>query len=504
MIESGQTLVDSLSPDLNRCYYYDIKQNFYLKYSNDDRIIIHITLFGGEAFLHISGFNKMVIKNLNEIKKLKKYGFQIYNEKSILITKKDLKIFENEFDSDIPGEKNNFIFFCVYGLEKGSYMINVNNLNMVTNYQKYNYIFPGQEIKCYLAEGQITSYKIIYDNKNKNSNITLIFKNIEGNCKLFGYFCDSEKDLYCSFGEYKLKNKLEGREMLLPQDDTLLEQKIFIENKNNYCYNKNKKLCFFSLTLNIANIPIIMSPRKTYSNFISKGSDTIYEIIISDPDINSLVVVLSTNIGNAELKLELQKSKDFILIKYSRNEYDIPDIIRLKPEEIKKENLIGNYLITVFTKYYSSYNLYYYTTSTKKKPDNIITQNDITSTLVEGQIIQDYFDNNINYKIYYYTPNDKSSKDIKITLTRINIRFTFYVFLDMKDIKIKNNIASVYDERISGYIWSSDANNELTISNTDKYYKRKGNYYIVVMPDYTTNIKNIDSTEYIINLMYYI
>ena len=40
LIESGQTLVDSLSKDFNRCYYYDLKQNFYLKYLNDDRIII--------------------------------------------------------------------------------------------------------------------------------------------------------------------------------------------------------------------------------------------------------------------------------------------------------------------------------------------------------------------------------------------------------------------------------------------------------------------------------
>ena len=532
LIESGQTLVDSLSKDFNRCYYYDLKQNFYLKYLNDDRIIIHITLFGGEAFLYISGFNKIIYQNLNEIKKLKNYGFQIYNEKSILITKKDLKKFKDEFDMNIPGEKNNFIYFCVYGIEKGSYMINANNLNLVTNYQKYNYIFPGQEIKGYLAEGQITSYKIIYDNKNKNSNITLNFKNIEGNCKLYGYFCDSEKDLFCSFGEYKLKNKLEEKEMLLPYDNNLLEQKIFIENKNNYCFSKKsgkecgllavvqcldsnqnktkfieskeKKLCFFSLTVNAANIPIIMSPRKTYSNFISKDSETLYEITISDPDIKSLIVVLSTNIGNAELKLEMQKSKDFILVKYSRNEYDLPDVIRLKPEDIKKDNLIGNYLITVFTQYYSSYNLYYYTTSIKKKTDNKITQNDITSTLVEGQIIHDYFPNNINYKIYYYTPNDKSEKDIKITLTRINIRFTFYVFIDINDIKINNNIASVYDEKISGYKWFSDANNELTISKTDKHYNKKGNYYIVVLPDYTTNMKNIEIIDDKVNLMYYI
>ena len=531
LIESGQTLVDSLSQNLNRCYYYDIKQNYHLRYSNDDRIIIQITLFGGEAYLHISGFNKIIYKNLNEIKKLKNYGFQIYSEKSILITQKDFKKFQDEFDINIPGE-NNKIYFCVYGIEKGSYMINANNLNMITNFQKYNYIFPGQEINGYLTEGQVTSYKMIDDNMNKNSNITLSFKNIEGNAKLFGYFCDSKKDLFCSFGLYKLQNKLEEKEMIFPQDDSILEQNIFIENKNNYCYSKtsgkecqllavvqcvdsnknntkfieskDKKICSFSLSAKVDDVPIMMSPRKTYSNFISKGSNAIYELSISDPDINSIVVVLSTNIGNAELKLEFLKPKDFIFIKYSQNEYNLPDVIRLKPEDIKKDDLIGNYLITVYTQYYSSYNLYYYTTRKNKKTEKQITQKDITSTLVEGQIIKDYFPNNLNYKIYYYAPTDKSAKDIKITLTRINVRFTFYVFLDLKDIKINTNIASVYDERISGYKWSSDANNELTISKNDKYYKKKGNYYIVVLPDYATNIKNIEIIMDKTILMYYI
>ena len=535
LIEPGQTLVDSLAPNLKRCYYYDIRQNTFLKKLDDDRIIMQITLFGGEAQLHISGFNKIIYDDLKEIKKLKNYIFQIYSEKSILITKKDLKKFEDEFDINIPGEKNTNLYFCVYGIEKGSYMINVNQLNMITSYQKYNYIFPGQEINGYLAEGQITSYQIIDNNENKNSNITLNFKNIEGNAKLFGFFCDSEKDIYCSFGEYKLKNKLEEKEMILPQSDSILEQNILIENNNNYCYSqikekrkdckllavvqcldsnknktlfiesKNKKICSFSLSVKISDIPIIMSPRKTYSNFISKGKKTLYEITISDPDINSLVIVLSSNIGNAELKLLYQKSKDYFLIKYSENDYNLPDVIRLTPEEIQKDDLIGNYIITVFTNYYSSYNLYYYTTSSRKREEKEkISQKDITSTLVEGQIIKDYFPQNSKYKIYYYTPSDKSAKDIKITLTRINIKFSFYVFNNLKDIKINRNIKSKYEARITGYLWSSDANNELTISKEDQNYKKKGNYYIVVLPDLIADEISEEENEDNIVLMYYL
>ena len=529
LIESGQTLVDIISPNLKRCYYYDLKQNFHLNNTNGDKLIIQMTLFGGEAVLHISGFNKIIYDSLSKIYKLKNYLFQIYSEKSILITNKDLKKFEEEFDTNIPGEKNNKIYFCVYGLEKGSFMLNVNQLNYISDIQKYNYLFPGQEINGYLAEGQITSYQIMDNNVNKNSNITISLKNIQGKAKLYGYFCDSEKDLYCSFGSYKLENKLEEKEMIFPQSDSSLEQNIFIENKNNYCYSKKngkectllavvhcldskkdnnensqKNICSFSLMFKAENIPIVMSPRKIYYNFISKGKNDLYEIIISDQDINNLIVVLSTNIGNAELKLETQSFKNFALLKNSKNDYDLPDVIRLKPDDIKRENLVGNYLITVYTKQFSSYNLYYYTTRKQLKKEKEITQKDITSTLVEGQIIKDYFPNNLNYKIYYYTPKDKSNTDIKITLTRVNVRFTFYVFTKLKDIKFNTNLVSIYDERISGYTWSSDCNNEITISKDDKNYKKKGDYYIVVIPDLTTDIDNVEQIQEKMVFMYYI
>ena len=160
-IDSGQTLIDSLEKNLKRCYYYDIKQNLHLKDISNDKIIIQIALFGGEAFLHISGFNQIIYNDINDIKKLKNYGFQIYSEKSILITKKDIKIFGEEYDTNIEGDKNNKIYFCVYGLEKGSYMLNINNINSIANIQKYNYVFPGQEINGFLLQGQVTSYQIM-------------------------------------------------------------------------------------------------------------------------------------------------------------------------------------------------------------------------------------------------------------------------------------------------------------------------------------------------------
>ena len=80
-----------------------------------EKIILQVTLFGGEAFLQISGFNKIIYDDINDINILKNYGFNIYSEKSILVTQKDLKKFEDEYDNNKEGEKNDKIYFCIYG-----------------------------------------------------------------------------------------------------------------------------------------------------------------------------------------------------------------------------------------------------------------------------------------------------------------------------------------------------------------------------------------------------
>ena len=89
-------------------------------------------------------------------------------------------------------------------------------------------------------------------------------------------------------------------------------------------------------------------------------------------------------------------------------------------------------------------------------------------------------------------------------MTRINVRFTFYVFLDLNDIKFKDNIESPYDEIIYGYKWVSDSNNEVTISQNDKNYKKKGTYYIVVLRDFITEYENEEKTNEDLIMMYYI
>ena len=135
----------------------------------------------------------------------------------------------------------------------------------------------------------------------KNSNITISLKNIQGRAQLYGYFCDSKNDIYCSFGDYKLKEKIESKEILLTgktYSSSLIDNSLFIEWKDNKCYSENSnkdcklmaivkciipdnKICSYSLISTISDIPILMIPRKTYYNFISTGKNDIYGLFIN-------------------------------------------------------------------------------------------------------------------------------------------------------------------------------------------------------------------------------
>ena len=524
-ISAGEPLMDSMATNSKRCYYYDMRINYNNNTLYEDKLIIQLTLFGGEAYLHFSGWNKETYNDIKDIKKLKDYTFQIISEKSVLIKKKDIERFNSEYDKNSEGEKNR-LHFCIYGEEKGSYLLSASYLNDASNLQRYNYIFPGNEVNGFLPENHITSYKIIDNNINKNSNVTITLKNIQGKAKLYGYFCDLQKDLYCYFGDYKLKQSLESNQMILTRErysSSLTDNSIFIPYTENQCYlkesskdcklmavvecvNPENKLCAFSILSTFEDYPILMTPRKTYYNFISTGKNDLYKIIINDADLYSLVIVLTTNIGDAELSVSKKMdNQEPIPIGISNNKYSLPDVVRITPTKIDSKNIVGEYLVRVYCKFFSSYNLYYYTTKPKEKKGKKISK-EITSSLTEGQIITDYFPYNLNYKIYSYTPGDKTAKDIKIILTRINVRFTFYVFLDLNDIKFNDKIESTYDERIFGYKWVSDSNNEVTILQNDKMYKKKGTYYIVVLRDLITDVENFNEEK--INedlvMMYYL
>ena len=145
-----------------------------------------------------------------------------------------------------------------------------------------------------------------------------------------------------------------------------------------------------------------MSPKKTYYNIIPKGKIDLYEILVNDEEVSSIVVVLNSVTGDAELQVEKvqdKEGKSNFRGKISRNKDYIPDVIRITPNVLGEKNVVGNYIVKISASSFSSYNLYYYTTRVKSK-DEQPDLKDITLSLIEGNIIKDYFPNDISYKIF--------------------------------------------------------------------------------------------------------
>ena len=323
---------------------------------------------------------------------------------------------------------------------------------------------------------------------------------MQGKVEFFSSFCEDK----CEFNDEILKDKIQKGEITLSSEDTGNKKIITIKPEQNRCYkgaNNDQKInqcetlaivkcfgisediCSYKILPTISDQPIFMSPKKTYYNIIPKGKEDLYEILVTDEEINSIVVVLTSVTGDAELQVERKtdpnenQNNQGFQSKMSRNKDYIPDVVRITPSILGTKNVVGKYIVKITSVSFSSYNLYYYTTRTRPKYEQPNIK-DITLSLNEGNIIKDYFPNDISYKIYSYTPDIKEKEDIKIIMTRLNIHFSFRVYL---------NTEKKYEEKLTNYNWASDQNNELTISKNDKDYSIDGPYYIVVTKDSSYN-----------------
>ena len=505
---SGSVIYDVVKKDKNRCYSYDIK-NLYSNnnFNNNEKIMIQISLFSGASILYISGAKKDLNKKINELVTQNNLNvYPIQGEKIVIFTRDNIDHINSQYNSNDIEDKN-ILYFCIYGKETSSFILNVYPLSEASKLQKYNYISPGTELTGYLKGNEVTRYRILDFNKNKNSNITVTFTKVKGQSTFYTNFCYEN----CNFNNELLRDKIAQNEMLYPEEVLLNSAILKITPEKNKCYlsdNNNNKckillvvkcneypndFCGFKILVSISEKPTIMSPKKTFYNIIPKGKDDYYELIVDDITIPSIVIVLTTVTGDAELAVYRKDNisdfgtniKNMNLVGISMNNDYIPDVIRITPNKINKDDITGRYFIKITAKCFSSYNLYYYTTRNKaiERQPSI---EDITTSLKEGHIIRDFFPNDIYYKIYIYTPETEEKKDIKFILTRINVEFSFKIFDDFQKIKIENNIRDIFEERIKNYLWASDQNNEVTISVDDKNYSSKKSYFIVVYKNKNT------------------
>ena len=512
-IFQGDPINDAIKKGYKRCYEFDLKNREKLK---NNKLLIQTYLFSGSVLLKLYGWNKknieekLNITNLNE----DKYLYTVDSDKIILLNKDDFSYFDNNFISS--SEESKKLYLCIESQQITSYLLNIYFLSEAENLQRYNYISPGSELTGYLQGGQVTRYQLLDFNLNKNSDITFLFTTLNGNIEYYSSFCSES----CRFSNYFLKEKLKIGEVKISEKIPINSAQIILKKEENKCYleNKDKKInakcktlaiikcegssediCIFKILPTIQEQPTFLFPKKTYYNVITKGKIDNYIFNIGDPEYNSAVVVLTTLTGDAELSVYKKTKKsdgsdDEALIGVSRNKDYIPDVVRITPQILNSKNVTGQYIVKITSDYFSSYNLYYYTTRIKKR-DEQPNIKDITASLIEGKIISDYFPNDLPFKIYSYTPIDKSkyTKDIKIVLTRLNVNFSFKVYLDFNKIKYNYNAENKYEEKLQNYLWSSDLNNELTISKDDKNYSKKGPYYIVVTKDEDDENNELDT-----------
>ena len=85
-----------------------------------------------------------------------------------------------------------------------------------------------------------------------------------------------------------------------------------------------------------------------------------------------------------------------------------------------------------------------------------------------GLLTVDYCTNDIRYKIYSYTPILNKKENVKIFINRVNIDFDIYI--DISNFQIEQLYSldkNSKKEAIKGYLYKSNANNEVIISKTD-------------------------------------
>lgn len=514
-IKMSKPVYDTVKKEGKRCYKFRLNEE---DINNKEQIVIQTNMYSGLIYLHISGFNQEPEKDFKDIKH-EIYSYRIETSQIILLRSEDINRFLMKHEQRRHESGNKYIYFCIYGQLMSSYILNVFLLSKGELNQGYNYISPGSEITGYLLQNQATKYELLDYNINSNTNITLNINNLQGKAKFYTFFSNTKINIdNNSFDQIMKEN-----EVLVPEYISSQLSTIVIKSKSNKCYqnnnklkndnnnckiylaikcedtennNRNKDICSFRISTIYEDKPILLSPKRTYFNFIPKGKQDIYEILITEKEINSLVVVLNTASGDAELTLKKKKdmneiglTKNTQLIGISRKDDYIPDVIRVTPLKLLSDDLIGRYIVFVSAKTFSSYNLYYYTTL-KEIKETELSLSDVTASLKEGQIIKDYFPNDIDFKIYSYIPETKTKTDIKIILTRINVKFNFYIFKHFNKIKFKKNLDNIYIDKVRGYDWASDINNEITISKDDPKYSLNEVYYILVIKDESEETEN--------------
>ena len=482
-------LFGSASKDSGNCYKFNIDKQHLKK-----DIIISTTLFNGNGYLRIGGWEK--VKDM-KVKLLDKSTYPIITDKSILLTQKDFEEF-----GKIGNEQNKKLHFCFIASEETSYTIKVYYKENAEKAQRLNYLLPGIGSDDMLPGKTVTKYALIYLQQNKDIKIELKIK--KGNPKLYVYYTYEDNSYINKNSLIEMKKK---SETIIGTRETYQKYIIRIDSTENKCILypnqagkeckiyavvdcENDKDCLYELFFDhIGNI-INMKPKVIYSNVITEKETDKYEIHITDDNIQNFAIILNQNTGSSKLKITkfISTDKGEINIdnseKYNKNY--MPNVIEIKSSNFIGGNIKGKFLIDVIGNSFSSYSLYYYTfdESTSSKLDH----KTISMPLIKGNIIQDYIKDSHNIKVYSYDNSNIGNKKVDLFLYIQGsgyISYRLYVFKSLDDYYYEK-------EEIKGFLWQSNYLNYIHISKDDPKYII-GNLYIMVLAKslnelYTSNL----------------
>ena len=486
-IRKEASIFDTIKGQKNRCYYYPM-ENF----PERDSLIMNFFLFGGSMIAKIFGFDSVQNKTYSEIVNTKN-TYEIIGDRVLIFSHEQIEEFKNE--SIYKNFK--YFHFCLYSKIKSSYLLGLHFSSFTQQMQGLNFLNIGQSIKDYLPANQITKYKLL--DLSLESNIKITLEALQGSPKV--YFMHHSFPFFINkfiLGNYKRINGLIVEPKIVGEKQT-----IFIKDEENNCHKKakenlvpgvvNKRPCISAILIECNLIdqanpndikndciyklstiadkskqPIIQ--KTTYKGLLGKDDYNDFLFGIDDENVIKFTVVLNTVSG--ELKLELynidngEENKVFI---GSKNNKDfLPKIITVQNTDDstdKKRNLKGKYLIRIYSSTFSLYTLYYYTYN--NNTENQIDLYSIDLNLINGQMIQDFFDNRI-FKIYNYEIYEGNFKDIRITVTQRNLDLNIFIydnvnkieyeFIDREQTDAKNiEYMKEYDKIINfkNYLWTN-------------------------------------------------
>ena len=480
LIKEADIFYDSIEKNKAHCYYFPLNpQNTYKD------VILSTSLFNGEGFIYVSGFDSINANNIKMNYKEKEYSYGIIMNKAFKLSQEDFKVFEKKSNSD--NIKKN-LHFCYFAENKSSLSIKIYFLENYKKYQALNIIYPGIGISDIIPKSSNKKYRLEHFNVKEDISIFMIEKT--GKSKLYLYMAkpDEEENFFEENFDY-LKNN--GRILESPSfSDTYY---ISLTKEKNKCIRNTitgkyecilnvivqcteKEDCTYNLFFDHSKKTISMQPKQIYTNVISELEEDYYKITISDPSIKNFAVVLMQNSGQTLLRCDyyITERNTFDLNEEKQNSNFLPNLIKISTELFNTDNLLGTFTIKVKGLSYASYSLYYYTFDEEENSEEL-DQDKVSMKLSKGKIIRDIFMDSHKFKVYMYDSSTIGNKtDLYIGLVETDYtNLELYVFKDLNDFSINYG-------NINGYLWKGDYRDFVYINKDDKKYIDNDVLYILV------------------------